>query len=50
MGVHAGPGLADDRPRDTYTEQFTDLLGLVAVKWWNGTWGKSCDYVLSLVE
>ena len=29
---------------------YSGLLGLVAVKWWNGTWGKSCDYVLSLVE
>lgn len=29
---------------------YTGLLILVVVKWWNGTWGKSCDYVLSLVE
>lgn len=29
---------------------YTGLLGLVALKWKNGTWGEFCDYVLSLVE
>jgi hypothetical protein len=29
---------------------YSALAFLVAVKWWNGTWAKSCDYVLSLVE
>ena len=28
---------------------YTGLVGLVAVKWRDGTWGGFCDYVLSLV-
>ena len=29
---------------------YTGLLGLLTVKWRNGTWGEFCDYVLSQVE
>ena len=29
---------------------YTGLLGLLAVKWWAGTWGIFCDYSESLFE
>ncbi len=29
---------------------YTGLLGLLAVKWLNGSWRDFCDYVLSLAE
>ena len=29
---------------------YTGLLGLLAVKWWGGTWGEFCDYAASLFE
>lgn len=29
---------------------YSTFLGLIAVKWWMGTWGTFCDYVAFIVE